>query len=77
MERWQTHMLLRDLSIFQHEKDDLRSFRLLTSQLIIHGSIWQADIVRTFAIPRVTVRRYVKLLQRQGAKGFFVPPPRR
>jgi hypothetical protein len=70
-------MLLRDLPIFQHEKDDLRSFRLLTSQLIIHGSIWQADIVRTFAIPRVTVRRYVKLLQRQGAKGFFVPPPRR
>lgn len=65
------------LPVFQHGKDDLECFRLFTSQLVINGSVRQADIVRAFAIPRVTVKRYVKLIRQQGAKGFFVPPRRR
>ena len=65
------------LPVFQHNKDDLQSFRLLTSQLVINGSVRQADVVRAFAVPRVTVKRYVKLIRQQGAKGFFVPPRQR
>jgi transposase-like protein len=65
------------LPVFQHNKDDLESFRLFTSQLVINGSVRQADIVRAFAVPRVTVKRYVKLIRQQGAKGFFVPPRQR
>lgn len=65
------------LPIFQHSKDDLESFRLFTSQLVINGSVRQADIVRAFAVPRITVKRYVKLIRQQGAKGFFASPRRR
>jgi len=65
------------LPVFQHGKEDLKCFRFFTSQLVINGSVRQADIVRAFAIPRVTVKRYVKLMRQQGAKGFFVPPRRR
>ena len=65
------------LPVFQHGKEDLNCFRFFTSQLIINGSVRQADIVRAFAIPRVTVKRNVKLMRQQGAKGFFVPPRRR
>ena len=65
------------LPVFQHNKDDLECFRLFTSQLIINGSVRQADIVRAFGVPRVTVKRYVKLIRQQGAKGFFALPRRR
>lgn len=65
------------LPVFLHNKDDLDSFRLFTSQLVINGSVRQADIVRAFGVPRVTVKRYVKLIRQQGSKGFFVPPRRR
>jgi hypothetical protein len=43
------------LPVFQHGKEDLKCFRFFTSQLVINGSVRQADIVRAFAIPRVTV----------------------
>lgn len=65
------------LPVFQHNKDDLECFRLFTSQLVINGSVRQADIVRAFGVPRVTVKRYVKLIRQQGAKGFFALPRRR
>jgi len=65
------------LPVLQHGKEDLKCFRFFTSQLVINGSVRQADIVRAFGIPRVTVKRYVKLMRQQGAKGFFVLPRRR
>lgn len=65
------------LAVFQHTKEDLKCFRLFTSQLIINGSVRQADIVRAFAVPRVTVKRYVKLIRQQGPKGFFALARRR
>ena len=65
------------LPVFQHGKEDLKCFRFFTSQLVINGSVRQADIVRAFGIPRVTVKRYVKLMRKQGAKGFFVLPRHR
>lgn len=65
------------LPIFQHDADDVRSFRLFTSQLIVQGTVKQGDIVKAFGVPRITVKRYAKLLRRQGTKGFFAPPKRR
>ncbi len=65
------------LPVFQHGKDDLECFRLFTSELVINGSVRQADIVRAFGIPRVTVKRYVKLIRQEGAKGFFISRRRR
>ena len=65
------------LPVFLHSKDDMESFRLFTSQLVVNGSVRQADIVRAFGVPRITVKRYVKLIRAQGTKGVFVPVRRR
>jgi hypothetical protein len=65
------------LPVFQHDADDVRSFRLFTSQLIDQGTVRQTDIVRAFGVPLITVKRYVKVLREKGSKGFFAPPRRR
>jgi DNA invertase Pin-like site-specific DNA recombinase len=48
-----------------------------TSQLIAQGTVSQTDIVKAFGVPRITVKRYVKLLREAGSKGFFATPKRR
>src|SRR5712692_2275032 len=65
------------LPVFQHEADDVRSFRLFTSQLIQQGTASQTDIVKAFGVPLITVKRYVKLLRQEGVAGFFAPRKRR
>ena len=65
------------LPVFQHDADDVRSFRLFTSQLIDQGTVRQTDIVRAFGVPLITVKRYVKLLREKGSKGFYAAPRRR
>ena len=61
------------LPVFQHETGDVQSFRLFTSQLIEQGTASQAEIVKAFGVPRITVKRYVKVLRQSGSKGFFAP----
>jgi hypothetical protein len=62
------------LPIFQHAKDDLRSFRMFTSQLIDMDAVRQVDIVDAFGIPLPTVKRYLKLLRDHGPEVFFAKP---
>jgi hypothetical protein len=57
--------------VFRHEVKDIASFRLFTSQLVVEGAVREADIVRAFGVPRITVMRAVKLYRNEGAKGFF------
>lgn len=64
-------------AVFQHEKADLASFRLFTSQLIDQGTVRHGDVARTFGVPLATVKRYVRLYRDQGPKGFFAPRRRR
>ena len=40
------------LPVFQHAEQDLKSFRMFTSQLIATGTVKQKDIVRTFGVPK-------------------------
>jgi hypothetical protein len=61
------------LPVFEHDVDDIQSFRLYTSQLIESGTVRQGEIVRTFGVPSITVKRYTKVLREQGSKGFFAP----
>ena len=63
------------MPVFSHAADDVASFRLFTSQLIVNGSATQAQVSRAFGVPLVTVKRMCKKLREQGAKGFFAPPP--
>lgn len=65
------------LPVFTHAKDDLASFRLFTSQLIVEGGATQGQIRKAFAVPLVAIKRATKLFRERGAAGFFVPPPRR
>jgi hypothetical protein len=46
------------LPVFVHDKDDLATFRLFSSQLVINGNATQAEIARAFRVPLVTVKRY-------------------
>jgi transposase len=68
---------LGSLPIFSHAADDLKTFRMITSQLYINGSVKQADICRAFGVSRISVKRSVKLYREKGAAGFFEPPRRR
>lgn len=65
------------LPTFQHAKEDLKSFRLYTSQLIDSGVVRQADIVKAFDVPLATVKRYMRVYREQGAEGFFRQQRRR
>ncbi len=60
------------LPVFIHEKDDLATFRMFSSQLVINGSATQAQIARAFGVPLVTVKRCVKLAPSRWGAGFFL-----
>ena len=65
------------LPVFTHDKKDVASFRLFTSQLIIQGSATQGHIAKAFGVPMVSIKRGTKLYRERGAAGFFVSGPRR
>jgi hypothetical protein len=61
------------LPVFQHDEDDVRTFRMITSQMVVNGSVQQVDIVRAFGVPAVSVKRAVKRYREQGPAGFYAP----
>jgi transposase len=61
------------MPIFSHHVDDLKSFRLITSQLVVNGNASGAEIVRAFGVSKISVKRYVKLYREEGNSGFFKP----
>ena len=63
------------LPVFQHEEQDVRSFRMFTSQMIVSGAVKPKEIVQTFGVPMITVKRYMKLYRDSGAKGFYEAKP--
>ena len=65
------------LPVFTHPKNDLASFRLFTSQLIVQGSATQGQIAKAFGVPLVAIKRAAKLYRERGSAGFFVPKARR
>jgi hypothetical protein len=64
------------LPVFQHEEQDVRSFRMFTSQMIVSGAVKPKDIVKTFGVPMATVKRYTRVYREHGAKGFYEAKPR-
>jgi len=44
---------------------------MFTSQMIVTGSVKPREIVETFGVPMVTVKRYMKVYRQHGAKGFY------
>ncbi|MBU1714629.1 MAG: helix-turn-helix domain-containing protein [Proteobacteria bacterium] len=65
------------IPVFMHDADDLRSFRMITSQFYVNGSATQSEICRAFGVSRISVKRSVKLYRGKGIAGFFEPPRHR
>ena len=65
------------LPILSHAVDDLKTFRMITSQLYVNGSAKQADICRAFGVSKISVKRSVKIYREKGIAGFFEQPQRR
>lgn len=59
------------LPVFSHAKEDLASFRFITSQLVVSGNAKLIDISKAFGIPYINVKRSVASLKREGSKAFF------
>jgi DNA invertase Pin-like site-specific DNA recombinase len=64
------------LPVFQHEENDLQSFRLFTSQLVANGVARAREVVEAFGVPLGTVKRYAGLYRREGPSGFYQSKPR-
>jgi hypothetical protein len=65
------------LPVFHHHEEDVQSFRMFTSQMIINGTVKPKEIAKVFGVPTITVKRYVKVFREQGAKGFYESKPRK
>jgi hypothetical protein len=61
------------LPVFQHEEQDVRSFRMFTSQMIGSGTVEPKEMVKTFGVPMIAVKRYLKLYREHGSKGSTRP----
>ena len=59
------------LPVFQHETSDLKSFRLITSQMVVSGVVRAGEVVEAFSVPLGTVKRYVGLFRAKGAAAFY------
>jgi len=59
------------MPFYQHPEKDIRSFRLITSQIVVNGNAKQIDIVKSFGVSVISVKRWVKRYREKGAEGFF------
>jgi hypothetical protein len=75
-EKGQVWYIHGHLPVFHHEEEDVGSFRMFTSQMIVNGTVKPREIVKAFGVPRITVKRYVQLFRQRGAQGFYASPPR-
>ncbi len=59
------------MPIFSHNVDDINTFRMITGQLYINGSVTQSEICKTFGVSASSVKRAVKLYLEKGSGGFY------
>jgi len=59
--------------ILIHRADDIKMFRLITSQLICSGACRQVEIIKTFGVAKRSVLRYASMYRDEGSKAFFKP----
>ena len=65
------------MPLFSHHEKGLPSFRFITAQLVVLGNTTQAEIIRSFGISTISMKRYVKHYRERGPAGFFEKPRRR
>ena len=65
------------MPVFVHDADDVRTFRMITSQFCVNGNAKQSEIARAFGVSLISVKRWVKVYREKGPAGFYAPRPRR
>ena len=61
------------MPVFTHAETDVATFRMITSQFCVSGRVKQSDIIRTFGVTSISVKRSVKTYREKGPKGFYAP----
>jgi hypothetical protein len=61
------------MPVFSHDENDIQTFRMITSQFCVSGHVKQSDIIRTFGVTSISVKRSVKAYRERGPKGFYAP----
>lgn len=59
------------LPVFSHAENDVKSFKMIISQFCVNGNATQAEIIRAFGIPPISMKRAVKTFRTKGPGGFF------
>lgn len=65
------------MPIFMHSKSDIDAFRYISSQLIFNGNCKQTDIVKTFQVSPISVKRWVKRYKQSNVLSDFVSKKKR
>ena len=60
-----------DMPIYSHAQDDRASFRFVSALLHVTCGARQAVLARAFGIPKINIKRAVKLYRASGSAGFF------
>ncbi len=63
--------IVNGMPIYSHAKDDINSFRFITSNFIEQGLCRKVDIERFFNVSEDSVYRYHKKFKEEGEEGFF------
>ena len=61
------------MPVFIHAEEDICSFRMITAQFCVNGTTKQSQISQAFGVPKISVKRAVKLYRTKGPSGFFTP----
>jgi hypothetical protein len=61
------------MPVFSHDERDIATFRMITSQFCVTGHVKQSEIIRTFGVTSISVKRSVKTYREKGPKGFYAP----
>lgn len=62
------------MPVFSHAESDLQSFKMIISQFCVLGNATQAEMIRAFGLPPITMKRGVKTFREKGPSGFFSKP---
>ena len=57
--------------LFTHGEKDYESFSMITSQMVVMGQCRQVDIIKTFGVSIISVKRHVKKYREGGPGAFY------
>ncbi len=59
------------MPVFLHQTSDTASFKMIVSQFYINGNAKQVELVRSFGINALALKRWVKKYRAGGPKSFY------